>query len=247
YPKRRSLEALLPRSPSPVGRRSRKPLGYPSQVQILPWAFSWRDQCNSSKLSPNPNPYDPRLTGFTENTEAVLAFHPPVVLQDRFEFGVPCRIHDGLGSRAFTEALRHQRVDGLLHERRTEGLQPSEFDARVRLDLLLQLPQHGRRPVIQRPVLPAHRDQRLMQLISPERLAFCHDVPTVTDRYTLSSTLTETPTITFTSTPTDTSRPSWTVRLPATVTVFEIETPGPTPNVQGEKKQVPPVAVDGVK
>ena len=74
-----------------------------------------------------------------------------------------------------------------------------------------------------------------------------YDVPTVTDRYTLSSTLTETPTITFTSTPTDTSRPSWTVRLPATVTVFEIETPGPTPNVQGEKKQVPPVAVDGVK
>src|SRR5207249_1775226 len=176
YPRHRSQDAPLPRSPSPVGRRSRKPLGYPSQVQILPWAFLWRDQCNFSKLSLYPNLYDPCFTGLAQNTKAVLAFHPPVVLQDRFEFGVPCRIHDGLGSRAFTEALRHERVDGLLHESRAEGLQPSELDARDRLELLLQLPQHGRRPVIQRPVLPAHRDQRLMQLISQERLAFCQEV-----------------------------------------------------------------------
>src|SRR6266566_3654312 len=38
YPRPRSQDERLPRSPSPVGRRSRKPLGYPSQVQILPWA-----------------------------------------------------------------------------------------------------------------------------------------------------------------------------------------------------------------
>src|SRR3979409_1342167 len=39
YGATRSAHYTLPRSPSSVGRRSRNPLGYPSQVQILPWAL----------------------------------------------------------------------------------------------------------------------------------------------------------------------------------------------------------------
>ena len=50
-------------------------------------AFLWRDQCNFSKLSLNPNLFDTGFMSLTKNAKAVLTFHPPVMPQDRFELG----------------------------------------------------------------------------------------------------------------------------------------------------------------
>jgi len=40
-------------------------------------AFLWRDQCNFSKLSLNPNLFDTGFMSLTKNAKAVLTFHPP--------------------------------------------------------------------------------------------------------------------------------------------------------------------------
>src|SRR5437899_12361612 len=80
-----------------------------------------QDQCNFFELSLNPNLYDPRLAGLAENAKAVLALHPPVVVEDCVQLRVSCRIHDGFRGRALSVPLADERVDGLVDRRAADG------------------------------------------------------------------------------------------------------------------------------
>src|SRR6266566_8181533 len=136
YPRPRSQDERLPRSPSPVGRRSRKPLGYPSQVQILPWALPPWTQCQFPHIA---------RQGTTYTSWRLLPSCPPphgraLSLTDEAGYGGPAtrgsrrciRRRPISGGSSHGSGFRHIYANGIVLPRRrapaTDGLTPALLD-----------------------------------------------------------------------------------------------------------------------